>query len=292
MKKTILTLGLFSALVINANASSFTHEARFERHADEEYSQLEWTLAKGSYNITDNLDFIFDVDKDIYFDSNKEHGWDTKFGVHRRLGATPTFLNKEWSSKLVFEVEYDNAIGSNDDKVFEDVNYTAAVSFNTQTENGWDILLTPKFKYDQKPLSDKDGYQFELNTQLYKDLGAGFDFYAEIYQYYRIDGDYYAGSGYALDYEQYITYTKQLGQSPLYFWTEFGVEGYEMFSTYTDAEIDIYLNPQLQFRTTIKDTMKLTTYVGATMYDGTWSGNNSANGDLEYQAGLKFSAKF
>lgn len=274
----MIILGLFTALTLTANANSVTHEAKLKNQNGE--SHLEWTLAKGKYGLTDNIDFIFDVDKDLFFDSNKDHGWDTKFGVHSKFNKV-NFLGKEWGTKAILEFEYDNVYNTSDVKTYERLRYTAGIGLSTKTDNDWSLTITPKFQYSNNTFGT-DSYKYELNTQLYKNFGSGFDFFAELYPQYAVKGD---NEGFIFEYEQYITYTKQFGESPIYLWTEFGVEAYGLFSTIDNPSIDVYLNPQIQYRTSIK-ALDLTAYAGTTFYA---AGNSDDN---EYQGGVKFSTKF
>ena len=98
MKKSLVISTLLFAISSLASyadsVQSVTHEIRYERYHKNgdahSGGQIEWTLAKGSIDLSDpgqpGLIFDFDVDRDIYLNSDDDftdHGWDTQFKLSK-----------------------------------------------------------------------------------------------------------------------------------------------------------------------------------------------------------------
>ena len=215
MKKSLVISTLLFAISSLASYAdsiqSVTHEIRYERsHANgnaHSGGQIEWTLAKGSIDLSDpgqpGLIFDFDVDRDIYLNSDNDftdHGWDTQFKLSKSY---------DWGKFKFIGLEYDQK-KTTKNVVSEDYNYTMgpiwklyggkiktilAYDRNSMTEAerwGFDVYYYKK----KKKKSGKWGsvslwnntelhYRFESKNKTYGYKENNLDFYNETSLLYR-----------------------------------------------------------------------------------------------------------
>ncbi len=163
MKKLLLLSTMLFAVTSLASYAdtlqSITHEMRYERyHANGEShsgGQIEWTLAKGTVDLSDpgapGLLFDFDVDRDIYVnkdDDFTDHGWDTQFKLSKAY---------DWGKFKFIGLEYDEKT-SHSNAVYEDFNYT--------TGPIWKLFggsLETFLAYDVNTLAGTDRWGFDVD---------------------------------------------------------------------------------------------------------------------------------
>jgi len=291
MKKRVLTL-LAGLLALGTASYAFDgaimHEFRLEDNNRAEGRNIEWTLAKGYLNLTDRIRFDFDVDKDIYLKSNdhKElEGWDTAFGINIR-GGQFDLLGYTWQNNNYFGFEWDakesrGELGNESaDMITSKEKYYFSPRISAQVTDWTWFQIDPRFTVENAP-GKKDEYM-DLRFQIATDWGNGWDNFMEVYNY--IGGEDRFGSDYQLEVENYLAYTKQLGDTNFYSWTEFGVEAYDMANNERDSYVSVYADPQLQYRGEI-GSVAITPYVGYTMYEGD-------DNFQQLETGIKFKSKF
>ena len=163
MKKSLVISTLLFAISSLASYAdsiqSVTHEIRYERsHANGDAhsgGQIEWTLAKGSIDLSDpgqpGLIFDFDVDRDIYLNSDNDftdHGWDTQFKLSKSY---------DWGKFKFIGLEYDQK-KTTKNVVSEDYNYTMGPIWKLYGGN-----LETFLAYDRNSMTDADRWGFDVD---------------------------------------------------------------------------------------------------------------------------------
>ena len=163
MKKSLVISTLLFAISSLASyadsVQSVTHEIRYERyHTNGDAhsgGQIEWTLAKGSIDLSDpgqpGLIFDFDVDRDIYLNSDNDftdHGWDTQFKLSKSY---------DWGKFKFIGLEYDQK-KTTKNVVSEDYNYTMGPIWKLYGGN-----LETFLAYDRNSMTDADRWGFDVD---------------------------------------------------------------------------------------------------------------------------------
>jgi opacity protein-like surface antigen len=163
MKKLLVISTLLFAISSLASYAdsiqSVTHEIRYERyHANGDVhsgGQIEWTLAKGSIDLSDpgqpGLVFDFDVDRDIYLNKDNDftdHGWDTQFKFSKSY---------DWGKYKFLGLEYDQK-KTTKNVVSEDYNYTTGPIWKLYGGN-----LETFLAYDRNSMTDADRWGFDVD---------------------------------------------------------------------------------------------------------------------------------
>ena len=163
MKKSLVISTLLFAVSSLASyadsVQSVTHEIRYERyHTNGDAhsgGQIEWTLAKGSIDLSDpgqpGLIFDFDVDRDIYLNSDNDftdHGWDTQFKLSKSY---------DWGKFKFIGLEYDQK-KTTKNVVSEDYNYTMGPIWKLYGGN-----LETFLAYDRNSMTDADRWGFDVD---------------------------------------------------------------------------------------------------------------------------------
>lgn len=163
MKKSLVISTLLFAVSSLASyadsVQSVTHEIRYERYHKNgdahSGGQIEWTLAKGSIDLSDpgqpGLIFDFDVDRDIYLNSDNDftdHGWDTQFKLSKSY---------DWGKFKFIGLEYDQK-KTTKNVVSEDYNYTMGPIWKLYGGN-----LETFLAYDRNSMTDADRWGFDVD---------------------------------------------------------------------------------------------------------------------------------
>ena len=163
MKKSLVISTLLFAISSLASYAdsiqSVTHEIRYERYHKNgdahSGGQIEWTLAKGSIDLSDpgqpGLIFDFDVDRDIYLNSDNDftdHGWDTQFKLSKSY---------DWGKFKFIGLEYDQK-KTTKNVVSEDYNYTMGPIWKLYGGN-----LETFLAYDRNSMTDADRWGFDVD---------------------------------------------------------------------------------------------------------------------------------
>jgi hypothetical protein len=177
MKKSLVISTLLFAISSLASyadsVQSVTHEIRYERYHKNgdahSGGQIEWTLAKGSIDLSDpgqpGLIFDFDVDRDIYLNSDNDfrfHGWDTQFKLSKSY---------DWGKFKLIGLEYD----VNDGLVNHTVNgkkisvqETSYEDYNYTTGPIWKLYggaLETFLAYDRNSLTGTGRWGFDVDFE-------------------------------------------------------------------------------------------------------------------------------
>lgn len=165
MKKSLVISTLLFAISSLASyadsVQSVTHEIRYERyHANGDThsgGQIEWTLAKGSIDLSDpgqpGLIFDFDVDRDIYLNSDNDftdHGWDTQFKLSKSY---------DWGKFKFIGLEYDQK-KTTKNVVSEDYNYTTGPIWKL-----YGGYLETFLAYDRNSMTDADRWGIDVDFE-------------------------------------------------------------------------------------------------------------------------------
>ena len=163
MKKSLVISTLLFAVSSLASyadsVQSVTHEIRYERYHKNgdahSGGQIEWTLAKGSIDLSDpgqpGLVFDFDVDRDIYLNKDNDftdHGWDTQFKFSKSY---------DWGKYKFLGLEYDQK-KTTKNVVSEDYNYTTGPIWKLYGGN-----LETFLAYDRNSMTDADRWGFDVD---------------------------------------------------------------------------------------------------------------------------------
>ena len=165
MKKSLVISTLLFAISSLASYAdsiqSVTHEIRYERsHANgnaHSGGQIEWTLAKGSIDLSDpgqpGLIFDFDIDRDIYLNSDDDftdHGWDTQFKLSKAY---------DWGKFKFIGLEYDQK-RTTKNVVTEDYNYTTGPIWKL-----YGGYLETFLAYDRNSMTDADRWGIDVDFE-------------------------------------------------------------------------------------------------------------------------------
>jgi hypothetical protein len=119
--------------------------------------QIEWTLAKGSIDLSDpgqpGLIFDFDVDRDIYLNSDNDftdHGWDTQFKLSKSY---------DWGKFKFIGLEYDQK-KTTKNVVSEDYNYTMGPIWKL-----YGGTLETFLSYDRNSMTDAGRWGFDVDFE-------------------------------------------------------------------------------------------------------------------------------
>jgi len=117
--KTSTKLALLAAAVPLASANlyagelgSYLNEVKVNDY-DNGDQKIEWTVAKGSYKLSDNYAFIVDADKDFVdgADGSKTQGWDTQFGINQATGLQVAGFDIDMNYLVRYDAKWDEASG-------------------------------------------------------------------------------------------------------------------------------------------------------------------------------------
>lgn len=165
MKKSLVISTLLFAISSLASyadsVQSVTHEIRYERshkYGDAHSGgQIEWTLAKGSIDLSDpgqpGLIFDFDIDRDIYLNSDDDftdHGWDTQFKLSKAY---------DWGKFKFIGLEYDQK-RTTKNVVTEDYNYTTGPIWKL-----YGGYLETFLAYDRNSMTDADRWGIDVDFE-------------------------------------------------------------------------------------------------------------------------------
>lgn len=276
MKRVVLGALLAGALATNVFGGDFTHEVNYKsREGNGDGEKIEWTLLKGKFSLTDNIDFKADIDRDIYGDqkkngkgSEKDAGWDTNFELQfktsgfdfgdKHFDLTPT-LGMEWDA-----IEFEG--GEEDDYTTKE-NYYFSPRFAFTIGDVW-FGIDPRFTSDN---INKDTY-LELRNQVDYSFALGefkFNNWLELYHFIGGDEsfggtDESEGDSYVLDVENYFSVERDLFGN-FSFWMEFGTEIYGIANDSDEgAEEDgvIYLEPRINYNINFGEENSFVPYAG------------------------------
>lgn len=263
------------------------------------------------------IGFIYDVDRDYRFNKDGDktrEGWDTTFGFDYQ-GGTFTLMNKEWTFNPSIAYDYDKA------DTYTSKHPSAPATSNNEyrrllkvnpkistTYYGFATDISPYFLYD-----DITGnVSFELDISLFRSLNKNWSYYGDFYldvagtknDKSTKDGSkvysnaFYAGNidkdkKVAYSMEQYLNYSRQLGETQVFFSTEFGLEAYSLLQS-DHSDVGLYAAPKLQYKAHVGD-WSVAPYAMYTAYAKTDSykstGKNAVFGN-QLSLGVTFGTKF
>lgn len=295
MKKR-LALSLACLLAVGSTAmagTSFQSEVRYIQQNDST-NKYEITVANGKTAITENIDFRFDLDRDIYLDSNDDkyqEGYDSDWGFNFKNLATFNALGYEWNTGLVVEYDWDTKKLSetdikpftagdkhNDDEKTTNSGWEFKPYFTTNVGD-WGVRISPEFYYDVINSGDNN-YQV-LDFQAASALANDWTFFTEVYNIINKNGETYQ-----MDLEIYIGKSWSTPVENLNVHFEFGSENYGMFTDAT-AATDIYGTLRTDYSIQAGPST-IVPYVAVTRYEG-----NSYGVDYSYsEFGVEVNTKF
>lgn len=280
-----------------------------------EVNRVEWTVAKGKLNM-DKFGFIYDVDRDYRFDKKGKktrEGWDTTFGFDYQ-GGTFDMMGKEWTFNPSIAYDYDKSDSYTSKSATPDARDSETrrlLKINPKvstTYYGFATDISPYFVYD-----DITGNaSFQLDVSLFRALNKNWSYYGDfyvdiagtkndkstsdgskVYSNAFYSGNIDADNKVAYSMEQYLNYSKQLGETQVFFSTEFGLEAYSMLQS-EKSDVGMYAAPKLQYKAhvgqwSVAPYAMYTAYANTDSYKSDGSSNTYAN---QLSVGVTFGTKF
>lgn len=249
MKKLALLLASISLVGMNLYAGelkSFTSEAVMN-DLDSGLEHLELTIGKGTYQLNDNFNFTFDVDKDFITKANgtKLEGWDTQFGLVQDLGEI-----KGFDLSLNYLLRYDSSWETASHKKLKNglTQYIISPYFNKEIKlAGKDFSFGTELwaqvgGEDGQSLENKAGG--ETNFYLSGALSEKWNLELALYNmnYYSADADKYE---YTVGTENTLAYNL-----PLKGGLTFNIDNYLYAEYNTDIEsnvVEMYIRPKVKY---------------------------------------------
>ena len=296
MKKSLVISTLLFAVSSLASyadsVQSVTHEIRYERYHKNgdahSGGQIEWTLAKGSIDLSDpgqpGLIFDFDVDRDIFLNSDNDftfHGWDTQFKLSKSY---------DWGKFKFIGLEYDVSDGLvnhivNGKKIT--VKETSYEDYNYTTGPIWKLYggtLETFLAYDRNSLTDAGRWGFDVDFEktflkmkgnwgslnLWNSTELHYRFENENNPYGNYKGNFYLDNNLNIYDETDLTYTTPnfyniYGSLTLY--QESHVNTYENSKLNVRGDIAYKVMPAVGAKFTINKQLLLNPYVSYEVFD-------------------------
>ena len=284
MKKSLVISTLLFAISSLASyadsVQSVTHEIRYERYHKNgdahSGGQIEWTLAKGSIDLSDpgqpGLIFDFDIDRDIYLNSDDDftdHGWDTQFKLSKAY---------DWGKFKFIGLEYDQK-RTTKNVVTEDYNYTTGPIWKL-----YGGTLETFLAYDRNSLTDAGRWGFDVDFEktflkmkgnwgslnLWNSTELHYRFENENNPYGNYKGNFYLDNNLNIYDETDLTYTTPnfyniYGSLTLY--QESHVNTYENSKLNVRGDIAYKVMPAVGAKFTINKQLLLNPYVSYEVFD-------------------------
>jgi len=304
MKKTLLALAVTSAASIastgafaDTGLNSLTHEVKVNDHKDG-YTKTEWTLGKGSYTLSENFDFLFDVDKDFITSSGAEdqEGWDTQFGLAQSAGSFGGFdltLYYLYRYDAVYKADSGENTKRYDQYIFAPFFSKNVELFGNDFSFGIELWGQGGTNISDSSFQAQSGV--ETNFYLSGDLSERWNLSLAWYNfgYYGIgkEADEYA---YQIGTEDYLTYSLPLTEK-----LTFSVESYiEAYHTPDSDETNVYshIKPSVRFSQEISEGVSFHASVAYEVVSWDYADDGSADGgqstsnnnEFEFVVGFKF----
>ncbi|WP_260260632.1 hypothetical protein [Vibrio intestinalis] len=303
MKKTLLALAVTSAASIastgafaDTGLNSLTHEVKVNDHRDG-YTKTEWTLGKGSYTLSENVDFLFDVDKDFISNPGAENqeGWDTQFGLAQSAGSFGSF-----DLTLYYLYRYDSVYKANNGEI--DARYdqyiiapffsTDVTLFDNDFSFGIELWAQGGNTHSDSSLQAMSGV--ETNFYLSGDLSEHWNLSLAWYNFGYYTDETIDEYHYQVGTEDYLTYTLPLTEK-----LTFKIENY--IEAYHTPETDVtkvysHIKPSVTFSQTISEGVSFHASVAYEVVswdykdagDGSDGQSTSNNNEFEFVVGFKF----
>lgn len=249
MKKLLLILGtLFILGVSSFGAGVVNSEIRMLDYKDGS-DRIEYTLAKGSVNLSENVKFYFDVDLDTGFGDSKRRLWDTDWRLSYNLPE------KIAGHSLNISYEYDY-----------DYNHLTETSTYRQHDlrfqfNGESYYIAPSMNYREK---EKDYY---AQWDMYINQRLAFGIEVDTFSYFYFNRVGY--EAFEIDLESYISRIFTI--STINIKPELGYEAYNMLDNdIKDNSIYWMLRLDKNFKF---GQLRLVPYVSYVDYSGDYDDN-------------------
>jgi len=294
MALLLAAVPLASANLYAGELGSYLNEVKVNDY-DNGDQKIEWTVAKGSYKLSDNYTFIVDADKDFVdnADGTKTQGWDTQFGLVQATGINIAGFDVDVNYLVRYDASWNEADGSDSSHVEQ---YIVSPWLSKDVSiAGKDFSLGIEIwaqggAKNNGSLQDYSGVEanFYLDGALSDNWELNLAWYN--FDYYNADADQY---DYQIGTEDYLTYSLELAEG-FTFSVETMLEAY-----YTPDSEDLYANvhikPQVKYTSKVNDSLTYHVALGYEVVDylhlnsedttGTtsWSGN-----EMELTVGFKF----
>lgn len=312
MKKTLLALAVTSAASIastgafaDTGLNSLTHEVKVNDFKNG-YTKTEWTLGKGSYTLSENVDFLFDVDKDFITSSGAEdkEGWDTQFGLAQSAGSFGDFdltLYYLYRYDSVYKADSGENTKRSDQYIFAPFFSKDVELFGNDFSFGIELWAQggTKLWTDSNDITHSDSSLkalsgVETNFYLSGDLSENWNLSLAWYNF-----NYYTDEAtdeyhYQVGTEDYLTYSLPLTEK-LTFIVESFIEAYYTPET-EDTIVASHVKPTLRFSQPISEGVSLHASVAYEVISwdyrdkgiGHEGYSTSNNNEFEFVVGFKF----
>lgn len=257
MSNTIQKTAVAAAITLTSATSfagelgSLTSEVKINDY-EKGLTKTEVTIGKGSYKLSDDYSFLFDVDKDFIKNEGeaRKEGWDTQFGLAQGAGSVGNF-----DTTMYYLFRYDASWKASDESDSSDTKqYIIAPYFSKDvTLGGKDFsfgieLWAQLGNENDDSLKNKSGV--ETNFYLSGDLSEHWNLELAWYNF-----DYYDTEEEEYDYqigtENYLTYSLPLPAGFM-----FNIENYvEAYHT-PDSDTTLayaHIQPELEFKKAVNE---------------------------------------
>jgi len=253
IKKAALAVAvsIASSSAFSAELGSLTSEVKVNDY-ENGLTKTEVTIGKGSYKLSDDYSFLFDVDKDFVKNegSARKEGWDTQFGIAQKAGEFAGF-----DTTLYYLFRYDASWVASDESNSSDTKqYIFAPYFSKDVTLGgkdfsFGIELWAQVGNDNDDsLQNKSGV--ETNFYLSGDLSEHWSLDLAWYNF-----NYYDTAEEEYDYqigtENYLTYSLPLAAG-----FSFNIENYveAYFTPDSDSTIALaHIQPEFEFKKEVNE---------------------------------------
>lgn len=253
IQKTALAaaIALASTTSFAGELGSLTSEVKVNDY-EKGLTKTEVTIGKGSYKLSDDVSFLFDVDKD-FIDSEgaaRKEGWDTQFGLAQGIGTIGDF-----NTTMYYLFRYDASWKASDESDSSDTKqYIIAPYLSKDISLGgkdfsFGIELWAQLGNDNdESLKNISGVEtnFYLSGALSENWNLELAWYN--FDYYDTDEEEY---DYQIGTENYLTYSL-----PLVSGFSFNIENYvEAYHT-PDSDTTIayaHIQPEFEFKKEVNE---------------------------------------
>ncbi|MPX91204.1 hypothetical protein [Salinivibrio sp. VYel1] len=257
MSNTIQKTAVAAAITLTSATSfagelgSLTSEVKINDY-EKGLTKTEVTIGKGSYKLSDDYSFLFDVDKDFIKNEGeaRKEGWDTKFAVAQGispLGSFDALMNYIFYYDASWQAS--NGSDSSDTKKYVLQPYFSKDIILGGKDFSFGIELWAQLgNNNDESLKNKSG--FETNFYLFGDLSEHWNLELAWYNfnYYHDPADEYQ---YQIGTEDYLTYSLPLADN-----VSFNVETMLYADHLPERDLttaDVHIQPQLEFKKQVND---------------------------------------
>jgi hypothetical protein len=246
--------------------------------------KVEWTLAEGEVNVTDNLSLYFDVEKNYNNITNGEEKsttWDNTFGVSYDLGKSG-----DWDLSVGLGYDYDTN-ADNSTKLSE---YYPWFSASTALTDNLDLTLWGAMFYNNGA-SGTHGDDYELDIVFSTGKLGIFDKTSfPIYLYHDTSGGTGSNERTSIEIEPSAFTTLYKNDSGVYVGLEYYLDA--EFGDKVEEWMDAHIGPKVGWSKSLDNDVSVWAYTSYEVISVNYSEGGDWWSDNEFQAVVGAKAKF